>query len=394
MTVRRACLPAITAAAAGLGSATALAAEWTVAPSASVYAQARQNPRLSADEEESDHITPGAGATASATITRRTELLALSLKPSVGATRYNDDGGLDTNDQRLEFSMNREGEKISWEASAGAVRDTTLTSELGSTGLTQANLRHESWNASVEPMWQATERLQLRSSVGLDSSSYPDNQNLGLTDYRYASASLSGAYSLSDRTAVSVSAGAGRLDSENSNQDSDNATLTVHARFAWSPLWSVSVAAGPSWTRSGDEKNNGVVYSFDLTRQLETSSLSLDATRRQSPSGRGVLTDVDSLGLGLSTQLTERLTSTVAASYNRRRNALKDFGGAGTVDLDDVRYLRADMGLNWRMTSSMQVGASVGYANQRVAQIFANDVTGRGYDARVSFIWTGQPYVH
>ena len=374
---------------AGLASTSSLAAEWTFSPSGDITAQTQRNPGLSASEDQQRVMSSGMGAVLGVGVQRRTERSTFVLQPSVHAFRYADNNNLDRDEEYLGFAYDWLGEKVSWHGGGTASRDTTLTSELGTTGLTQGNLRHESYDVSVGPTWALSERWQMRSTLEVQDSRYPD-QRSSLENNRYGTALLSTTYAVNEKLALSVYGTTAKLDSEGQGEDTRSQSANVQVQYAWSQLSSIGASIGQSWTRAGAVSNRGLLYSLNASHAFEKSTLGLSVSRRQSPSGRALLTEADEVRLDGGTQITERMTATASASYSKRRSVLRVFD----IDLQRVRYSRADLGLSWRMTPTWSLGASVGAAKQQVGSaLFIDDLTGRGYDAHLGFSWNGDPYV-
>ncbi|MEJ1964412.1 MAG: hypothetical protein WDO56_23860 [Gammaproteobacteria bacterium] len=374
---------------AGLASASASAAEWVFAPAAEMSEQTQQNPQLSPDKSHEDDLSTSLGTQASLSVVRRTERLTLSLEPVIRAYRFRDEKGLDRNEGQVDFSMNWLGEKVTWSGSASGARDTTLTSELGNTGLTQGNRLHEAYNLTFGPTWALSDRLFARTAINLSANRYPGGEATLLEDYLYNTALASLSYTLNDRASLSAVASAGRLDSEGPGGITDNASANLQLRYAWSSVLSFGIGAGPSIARTREGKQNGLLYNADLTRVFEKSALSLSISRRQAPSGFAVLTQVEDATLAFNAQLTERLTATASAGITRRQNVLREFN----LDLSKVRYTHADVGVSWFLASNWRLGASFGGAVQETGSDFYNDLTARGYTARVSLSWNGNPHV-
>lgn len=374
---------------AGLASGSSLAAEWTFTPTGELVTQSQQNPYLSADEDKKHDISNGLAATAGLGVQRRTERSTFTLQPVLRSYRYDNNATLDRDEQNLGLTFNWGGEKVSWRTSANATRDTTLTSELGNTGLTQGNQRHEAFQLSVSPTWTVSERWQLQTSLDSQDNRYP-GQSFGLSNYRYSTVLLGTTYVATEKLVLSMYGTAGLLDSEGSGSNTTDTSANVSVQYAWSPLTSFSASVGPSWTKTDSGREQGLRYRVAVSRAFEMSSISLSVGRRQSPSGRALLTELDEANLGFAMQITERLSTTATASYTKRRNVLRTFG----IDLERVNYARADLGLAWRMTSNWKLAFNVGAGLQQVGSAFFQDeLTGRGYDARLGFSWNGDPYV-
>jgi hypothetical protein len=378
----------VAAVTAGLTSTSAFAAEWLVAPGADISERTQRNPHLSPDKNDEKEMSTGVNAQASLLVQRRTERLTLSLQSLFGTYRFPDSSDLDRNDEHIDLSFNWLGEKVSWSGAAMAARDTTLTSELGNTGLTQGNSRHETYTLSFGPGWALSDRLHAQTSVSLYSSRYPGTLT-SLEDYNYNTAMANMSYVLTDRATLSVIGSAGRLDSEGPGSNTDNASISLQARYIWSPVLSFGAGLGPSRTKTDQGQQRGLIYSAEVTRAFETAALSFSVSRKQAPSGRAVLTESDEATLTFSAQITERLTGTATAGMTRRRNSLRDFD----LDLTRVRYTRADLGVSWRMASSWRLNASIGNAVQQLGSDFTENSTGRGYEARLGLSWSGDPYV-
>jgi hypothetical protein len=374
---------------AGLASGSAVAAEWTFSPSADLSTQTQQNPRLTTEKDHKDDVSNGLGATAGIGLQRRTERTTLVVSPVFRAYRYSDDENLDRDEENVNLSYDWFGEKVSWKTSANAARDTTLTSELGTTGLTQGNQRHESWGASIGPTWALSERWQLQSSLQTYANRYPDQQ-LGLSNYKYSTALAGTTYVATEKFSLSLYGTAGKLDSEGNRSDTDDKSANIQLSYAWSPLTSFSASIGRSWVTSDAGRKTGLLYSVSASRSFEKSFLSLSASRRQSPSGSALLTQQEETRLSFGSQLTEQLSATASASYSKRRNVLEIF----SVDLQEVRYSRVDLGLAWRMAPNWRLGVNLGAASQQVDSIFVGaSPTARAYEVRLGLSWNGDPYV-
>jgi hypothetical protein len=362
------------------------AAEWTFAPSTQIFSQVQDNPRL---EVSSDETATGAGAQASFDIKRRTERLDLALRPTVGLQRYWQKNDLDQNNQQLTLTGEWRGERSVWAASAAATRDSTLNSELGNTGLTQLNRRHQGAVVNLSPSWMATERLSLGSSIEWEDNRYPGDVQGLLRDTRYETLAGSASYSVTDRTALSLIATAGRLFTEGSTTRTDTSSVVMQMRWLGSSTWSATLGAGPSWTRAGGRNEPGVLYNVSLARGFERSSLTVNAIRTQSPSGRGDITELDSAGLSFSHQMTEHVSGSASMSFAHRRTAIPVLAR----DIEDVRYARAEGSVAWNFRSGWNVAMSLGHSAQR-AGVLTNDGTARGSDVRLTLSWTGEPYVN
>lgn len=375
------------AAAPALLAGPAMAAEWSLTPSGQLVTQAQRNPRLA---DDGTSTSASLATQLDLRLERATERFNLIIQPHVGWQRYEQDNSLDRSDQQLEATLHWRGELIDWNGTVGATRDSTLTSERGTTGLTQLNERHEGLDVSLGPTWQWSERLTGGTNVGWQAARYPGNRETELQNYDYRLVSGDVGYVLSDRAVLTWVASVGQLVPQHTDAKSDNASLRMQMRYALSSLWSLNLGAGPSVVRAQEHRQNGVIYTAAVSRAFERSSLSLSVNRSVSPSGRGVLTQLQDASLNFGTQLSERVSTGCSVSFSRRTDAIR----AGNTALSDVRYARADFSVSWQVSEHWHLGAGMGYSAQQLGARDDNADTARGYDAQLTLGWTGNAHVY
>jgi hypothetical protein len=374
-------------AAAGIATSPAMAgAEWQFTPAGQLFTLAQQNARL---ESDNDDTSASLGTQASIEVSRKTERLDLGLRTSFSGYRYRNDDGLDRDEFSTAFSLGWLGERIDWSGAAGATRDTTLTSELGTTGLTQGNQRHENYYASFGPSLQVSERVTAGGRLGMQADRYPD-PDPALVDFSQKTGSIYVAYAYSERFTLTLAGFAGRLESDGPGDRTSNESVTLQAGYVWGPLLTMQFSVGPSRAKAQGRRENGLVYSASIARGLENGSLSLTAGRSQSPAGRGVLTELEDVRLAYGKQFSERLSGSANVGMTRRTNAI----GALRVDLDDVRYRHANLEIGWRLSPNWVLGLAIGGTDQRRSSVFADSADARGYDARLSLGWRGNSHVY
>lgn len=362
------------------------AAQWQVVPSAYVGSSYADNPRLLADGGTE---SSGAVGEVSAVMKRLTERSELSLRPRVRSARYRDDESLDSDDRYLTASFDWLGERSQWNSRLGVTHDTTLTSELGTTGLVQSNRRHEATDLSVAPTILFSERVNGGVQLAVSRNRYIDAGSTGLMDYRYQALSLFSTVALSDvGSSLSVTAQVGELSTHGlGGSDTRDAAL----RLGWSyrpwPLWSTTVSAGPSFVEVDAGSDNGWVFDADVKREGERWWLTARGGRSQSPTGRGVLTRRDEVELSLHRRLTERLTGNVGARWIRSEDLLPQ---QGTVTTYEVDYGRLELGASWRLSRDWSLALQL--AGQTQEYELAAAERADGYRAVLSIVWNGQPH--
>jgi hypothetical protein len=356
--------------------AMAAAADWSVESAAQVYALVESNPQLSVGEK---HGSQAGVADVSLDLQRRTQLLDLSLNTRASAHRYGGDAGLDREDQRLVLTLSHRGETYSLGGSASYTRDTTLTSELGTTGNTGFNQRHRARGLSLAPSWQLTERLTTSASMGWQDSTYAGGGSNGLSGYSYKFAGFSAGFDVSELATASLQVKAGRLDSALYAFSTDNIGIRLQLDRTWSPRWSTSIAGGPSRVRMEGRESGGSLFSASVTRQSQRLALSLSLGRDNAPNGSGLLSRRDDVSLNANLALREHVSATAGFSMIRSTDLLPEAG----FTISDVRYSRVDVSLSWSFARDWSLAVGAGRSEQKML----GGAPGRNMDGRMVLAW-------
>ena len=357
-------------------------ADWSLVPSVDLSERYEQNVGLRVTDAFSSASTQlGLGLT----MRGASESTSYFFEPRLAWQRYSSRGdqNLDRDEQRARMGFDHKGETSTASADVAMTRDSTLTSELGTTGLTQFNRRHEELIATLNHGWQLSERYSLTPSVSYRKSRYLDAADLGLQDFSYVSGSLSLTHVIAPRQTLSLASSAGRMQSQSPSTQNTNVTL----QWSWKPAqnWQTSVAAGPSWVKFADGTETGTIYSAQLSHMAERSSVSLSASRSVSPAGRGVLTQREDVAVSLGRQWRERWSSSLSASVIQTRELISVLG----FDFGDVRYARAETTTTWRPLQNWSVIMNAGYSRQIYKTSAYN---AGGLDGRLALNWSSDLY--
>lgn len=354
------------------------AEEWGLSTDVQMYALGDENPGLRATDKTSSI----AGVTdLRAHAYRRGETTEFTLDPSLHIQRYGANArGFDQDTGGVSGGIQSRSERGSWAINFGALRDTTLTSELGTTGITQLNLLHESFRLSTSASRLLTERLTLL--VGADASydRYPDGAQRSLYDYRRQSARLVGTYALGERFQFGLAAASAWYDSSGPFGQSDSQNATANLRYALGTRWSVGASAGPSWVNSTAGRTTGTDYSLDISRRSELGSVALNGGRSISTTGYGLLTQSDQLSIQGALQLTENLSARASLSGVQTQQIFTVFG----LTFSNVRYLRTDLAAQWQFSRNWNLLVGAGYTQQHIQYSEADQ---QGFTARVGLTW-------
>lgn len=370
----RQCLCALACCGAAFSAA---AADWKVHSSGQLQALTESNPRLATG----DGTAAQAGLVAiDLQLNRRTELTQIALDARGALRRYTRDVSLDRDDQQLDLSLRRQTERLTWLMDLSAARDTTLTSELGTTGLIADNQRHRSLSLSLEPSYQLTERTALSSTAAWQTSRYARTRSSPLVNYDYSSLQFDLSHEITENSTAGMSLSAARLATDGPARDIRSADIRLQAEHRWSERWRGSVSAGVSRVQTANRTQSGSVFSAGMHRSAERYTLDGNVSRSVAPTGRGLLSRRDEAGLHLNVLALQHLTAAGTVSMVRSRDYVPAFG----FSINDVRYTSAQLSLNWEMARQWTLGLSTGRNDQR---FMSSDVSGHSLSGWLSVGW-------
>ena len=359
------------------------AAEWRLSPGAYIGTSYADNPRLLTEGGTS---SAGAAGEIKTTIQLVTERSDFSLTPRLRSARYEDDESLDSDDQFVVASYRWSGERSQWSSELGLTRDTTLTSELGLTGLVQANRRHEALNVSAGPTFMLSERTSVGVQMYSVDNRYSDVEGTGLVGYGYRALSLFSTYTLSDRGSLTVTAQGGQLTAEGiGGSRSRDGTLKLSWSYRPYDLWQLTASAGPSYAESSTTSDTGSVFELEARREGDLWSLSTLAARSLTPTGRGVMMQRDRVSVSVKKSLAERLDASFGAQWIRTEDLLPELD-TRTYHVD---YGRIDLTGYWRVAERWSLTLQLTATTQEREQSTAR---AEGYRALLSMVWNGLPH--
>lgn len=366
---------------AAFAAAPACGAEWLVSPTVRVDTGYADNPRFFPEDGASSASAIG---DLQMSLRRRSARTDFSLQPRLRSSRYHDDETLNGDYRYLDAVLSHRSERVDWLASAGYTHDRTLTSELESTGIVQANRTHESIRLSAGP----TARLSERTSAGVQANwidnHYADSGFSGLVDYEYGALTIFSSYDVSERSRATVTLRGGQLRvPARPTADQRDALLRLGWRYQLLTLWSLDVSAGPSSVESDFGREDGAAYAVDLRRQAERWSLSFSGSRDVTPSGRGALTRREELTVGFTRRLTENLSAGIVTRGIRNKDLLPEPG----TSADEVEYGRLDLQLSWRFAEHWSLALGLSAATQRY---LSADDSAQNNQASLGIVWNGQ----
>jgi hypothetical protein len=292
--------------AAAAGGSTSAAADWSQTLEASANGTYVTNPLFVPGSKLADEsaVLSGDGNT-----TVQTERGQLSVTPRFSMTRYHRESDLDINAGSLDLGYVRKLERGQWTFSTQALTDSTVTSELGLTGITSVNRRHDAGLVSSSYQYFSAERLSWLLQGSLQLTRYSNAQGLGLTDYNYGSLLFGPTWSFSERLQGTLSLEEDRFEprSGGTSQKDYSASLrlarSLGERYAW------RAAMGATRIQSaGRAASTSSVLELGASWQGERIQCDLSVKRAVVPVGLGFLAREDQATASMVTNTSQRST--------------------------------------------------------------------------------------
>lgn len=364
------------------------AADWMLTPRTRVGDEFITNPVLSG-RDGSLYFSGTSDFTAdlNADLSQHADNYDIALDPRLLFVEYYNQSLLDQNNQYLGVNSDYKTEKTTWSIATNGIRDTSLTSELGLTGLTNTNLRHESLQTTLGPSYQYTERLSFAAQAAWQGNHYEQALGSGLVDYRYTSLDLSSTYLLTERNSLQEDLSGGQLSAPEAGNRSNSYQLNSSLTSLLTETWTTTLIAGPSLVKSGQGSQYGVLYDGSIKYQGELTQFKADLSRSVVPTGQGVLTRRDQATLTFTYQATERLTTSLTGLAGRTRN----IDTLNTAAEFSLRYYSVLGDLEYQLASNWSLSLTAEDRQQKTTQPPGQPVTAEGYRVNIGIVWTGLP---
>ena len=363
-------------------SKSAGAADWSGTLESALNAAYVINPRLVAGGDMSDETGQ---LTVDGKTTAQTERDSLTLTPRFTLTRYVHDTDLNREEGSLTVNFKEKLERGQWTFDGIASTDSTLTSELGTTGITYVNLRHNTGLAELGYVYSSTERLSWSLQVGGQIARYEDAKEFGLTNYDYGSVQFGPSWNFSELVLGSVTLEADRLNPETGAKQTDySASLQLQRSFSERYSWHASLGGARvnygSTETSASSSSTSAQYEVGATYKGERLQWDLSARRAIVPIGLGLLAPQTVVALVIAANTSEYSTLSLSLNGIRSDAVFVDhfpvYGGATW----------GQAGVEWRHNFTTHWAFTVGYQQSRARAL---DVTewANGKQAHIGITW-------
>ncbi len=187
-----------------LGSGAATAERWRLEPAANLETGYDDNVRLTSSDAE-DAFSVNLNAILRGI--RSSEVSDVGFAVGLAGSRYPGVTDLDNDSGFANLDLAYRLERQQYRLGLGFTSQSTLTSEVATTGLVQVNQQQNS--LTVNPGWgyQLTERATLDLAANYQEVTYEDSRVLPLYDYRAGSVELRGGYAYTERLSLTGQTG-------------------------------------------------------------------------------------------------------------------------------------------------------------------------------------------
>jgi hypothetical protein len=363
-------------------------ADWSQTLEISANAAYDTNPQLLPGSNIADR---SAQLAVDGTTQRATEVSQLTVTPRFDIIRYDRETNLDITTGSLALAYQDKGERGQWTASGLAQTNSTVTSELGQTGITNVNLRLDGYSASVGYQYLSTERLswQLQGSGQLTRYN-SEAERYGLTSYDYGGLQAGPAWSFSDRLQGSLSVGADEVSPQRGAREKDyTARVLLKRTLSEKYSWRASVGATRVDVPGSPGTPTSAVFELGATGQGERVQWDLSAKRAILPIGLGLLARQDVAALSTVVALSERSTLSFSCNVIRTDPVslvlyLAPGVGVGVQVYSGATWGQA--GVEWQYHLSPQWALSAAYTQARARNYSIPDWANSSM-ARLGVVW-------
>lgn len=359
--------------------APASAAEWQVQPTARLSIGYNDNLRLATGNKIS---TAEVSFSPSATFR--------VLTPSSGASgligfdfrRFDEDSNLSEDNLKLQVDAFRQTERSRFDLNLGAVRDSTLDTQLEETGIAFDRIQRE--KIAISPGWNHSldERTSISASYSYSDVQYENTDQAGFFDYKQQSTQLSLTRVLTPRTSASLTLTGSRSSNDN-EVESENLNAQAGLSYAINETLSASLAAGARRTsvditrdtfifiRSGNNvidivpstdkqssSDTGLTFSASISKSFLRGDTLLSASRDVSNDINGQPFEVTRLTSVSSYRLNETLSFRLSLDFFNSQST----NPIGTAL--DRKFYRAQPEINWALDREWSLSAYYAYRLQ------------------------------
>lgn len=319
-----------------------------------------------------------------------TEVSQLTVTPRFAVTRYDQEKNLDVTTGSLALAFQDTGERGLWNASGLAQTDSTVTSELGQTGITNVNFRHDVYNAAIGYQYLSTERLAWQLGGSGQITRYSGGaESSGLNGYGYGGIQFGPTWSFTDRLRGSLTIETDQVRPQSGSTETDySANLQLKHSLTEKYSWHASAGATRVEVRGSPGVPTSGVFDVGVTWHGQRVQLDLSGKRAVLPIGFGLLAREDVAALSAIVAVSEHGTFTLSCNAIRSDPVSLSVYFAPGISLSYQLYSGAAwvQGTGeWDYHFSQRWTLSAAYTRAHARNSYAESANGN--QGRIGVIW-------
>ena len=297
-----------------------------------------------------------------------TAVSRLTIDGQLIGRRYSTDRRFNSDDLFFDGQLEHTTPKLRWAIAFNRTENTSLTSEIDTSGLVGSGVDRKSWQLSPQITYQWNEKTSTFLQATTNKVRYIDAEFSGLQGYNFATGTLGINYSPSRKHSAQLSVGVTDYQAVVTNL----VTTTTNASLSWlftlTPNWTLQAGSGIEFTRIkqpfsflSDSKERGQSYDFSAEHQGLTSSYTFSFNRALSPSGSGVLLTRDDYQFSSKHQINPRWSINTAA----RQLVNENFTGSNNLSKRTYSEFKIDN--NWQVSKNLvtRLGYTFGHQDSQ-----------------------------
>ena len=354
-------------------AASVQAAEWRIDPTLRFRTGYNNNITLTtqADKPSSAEIS----FQPNAKFSRNTEVSSISGTVGANLRRFPEENGL--NDDNFNFTIDafRGLQRNDFRLGLDFIKDTTLETELESTGLVFGRTDRSRQSINPDWTWRFNESTHLNANYTYSAVDYDANSQ-GYVDSRSHTAQLSLNRALNERSTISLIANQ-TLTKNDNNVLSRSTNLQLGYRYNLSETISASLSAGARksttkysrdfflaqvipFTQQIKVDETGSVFSASVSKTVERGRHALNLSRDIQNSISGRLIEVTTAGSDNSYRFSDRLSAALNFDYYQSHST----SDVSTIENIDREYYTISPGLNWKLSRLWTISSNYHFKKQ------------------------------
>jgi hypothetical protein len=359
------------------GSRATPAADWSGRLDSALYGGYVTNPQLIPHSDVADE---SAVLNADGNASMQTDRTQLTVTPRLSLTRYLHRSDLNFTLGGIDLKWLEKYERGQLTCAADFLTDSTLVSELGLTGVTHVNRRHDVGTLTLGYQHSQTERLAWVIQGTGQVTRYSDSPQYGLVNYNYGALQFGPTWNFSERVQGSLTFEADRiLPQDAPTEKAYSVNVELKRNFTEQYAWRASAGAAKVTAGTADYGTTSV-FQLGATRQGERVQWDVSAGRSVVPIGFGFLARSEQADLSVVAGTSEHSTLTVSFSAIRTEPVIVS---------DFLIYSGASWGqltTEWKYNFSEHWALSVAYLQARARNGNLQEL-GIGNQGRLGIVW-------